>query len=74
MPINITSTPVTYEPRIVFRVLATCWESEEYIECYTETLDSANLVSIALQRVHDDATIQIDKVTKPTTQDCVTPS
>ncbi len=50
----------TKSPRAKYRVLATDWEAESYTECWTENLESAQVVAAAL-KVRDVA-VQIDKV------------
>ncbi len=52
----------THVPHVEYRVLATDWEAEVSTECWTETLESAQTIALAL-RVRD-VSVQIDRVTR----------
>lgn len=50
----------TYKPKVKFRVLATDWEAEIYIECWTEKYEDAQ--SIALALMSPGKSVQVDEV------------
>ena len=52
---NIT----TRKPILKYKVLATDWEAETYIECWTENLESAKIIAKLLQV--RDVSVQIDQ-------------
>jgi len=51
----------THQPHAKYRVLATFWEAEMYVECWTESRESAECIASALKR--GDVSVQIDRVT-----------
>ena len=54
----------TYHPgRLSFRVLATDWEAETSIECWTANLESAQVIAQALKV--RDVSVQIDRIEAP---------
>lgn len=50
----------TFVPTLKFRVLATDWEAESAIECWTRDHDSAVVIAQALSV--RDVSVQIDRV------------
>ncbi len=56
---------VTYKPLVRFRILATYWEAEAYVECWTETKESAETIARLLKASNSgygDVSVQVDKV------------
>lgn len=54
----------THKPTARYRVLATYWEAEESVECWTETSGQAVLIASVLMAdtTHGDVSVQVDKV------------